>query len=170
MQLIISLLHRIDDFTDLVGRIISLLVIAMCVIILYEVVARYIFNNPTIWAHELTTFIFGGLILLGGSYTLRHRAHVNLDLLYRRLPLRPRAILDVCSHLFFFFFCGVLMWKGWEMAASSLVAGEHTMSKWAPPLFPVKVAIPLGAFLMLLQGLSKYIKDFLTAVTGKEIT
>ncbi len=160
------ILAAIDAINDRIGKAVSFLVIAIVGVMVYEVIARYVFDAPTKWAYETVTFILGAYAILGGAYALRHGAHVNMDILHSRLSPRRRAILDVITSVFFFLFCVVLLWKGSEWAARSIRLSEHTWSPWGPPVYPVKILIPIGAFLLLLQGLSKLIRDLLTAFTG----
>lgn len=144
--------HIIDSISERSGRIISYGAVLIMVIILWEIVARYAFNRPTVWAHELSQFIFGAFFMLAGAYALRHRAHVSMDMLYARQSVRTRAIMDVAASVLFFLFCGVLLWQGVILAWRALEIWERTYSAWAPPIFPVKLMIPIGAFLILLQG------------------
>ena len=160
------LLSIVDTISEASGRIISLLIIPMIGVIVYDAVARYAFNAPTNWAYETVTFMFAGLSIMGGAYVLLHRAHVNMDILYSRISPRKQAILDLVTSFFFFIFCGVLLWKGGQYAWTSLKLGEHTNSAFAPPLYVVKMAIPVGAFLILLQGAAKFVRDLTTVITG----
>jgi len=97
-------------------------------ITLYLVVLRYIFNSPTIWAFEVSNFLFGGIIILGGGYLLLHKGHVSVDIIYNRLSVRGKAILDLCTAPLFFLFVGVLMWQGIDMFWTSLSRWEHSPS------------------------------------------
>ena len=162
------LLAIIDTINDQTGKVISCLIVFMIVAMTYEVVARYVFNAPTIWARESAQFLQGGFTILGGAYVLRHGAHVNMDILYGRLSPRRRAIVDLITSSLFFLFCGVLLWQGIDYAWHSFSVGETTGSTWAPPEGFIKMTIPIGAFLIILQGLAKFIRDFMTAVTGVE--
>lgn len=161
-------LRIIDRISEWSGKSVSFLVIAIMGITVWEVVLRYVFNAPTIWAFDAAYLIFGAYGVLGGAYTLYLKGHVNVDILYGRLPLRARAIVDVVTSTFFFFFCGLLLWKGGVMAWDSLKIMEHASSAWSPPVYPIKLTIPIGASLLLLQGMAKFIRDLIVAVTGKE--
>ena len=159
----VNVLSTAENINHWAGQITLYLVFLLPAVMLYEVVLRYIFNSPTIWVFETSNFIFGGIILLGGGYLLLHRGHVSVDILYNRLSVRARAILDLCTSPFFFLFVGVLMWQGTDMFWTSISRWEHSPSVWAPPLWPVKLLIPVGCGLMLLQLIVKFIKDILTA-------
>jgi len=136
--------------------------------IVYDVVLRYVFNRPTIWSFDLSAYIFGAFFILGGAYTLRHRAHVNMDVIYLRLTPRTRAALDVVTSFLFFLFCGIMLWKGAEVAWHSIQIRETTATLWHPPVYIVRLVVPIGAFLILLQGLAKLIRDLHMVISGRE--
>ncbi|MCK4794857.1 MAG: TRAP transporter small permease subunit [Desulfobacteraceae bacterium] len=160
-------LHFIDSFSDWSGKIASVLVFGILGVLLYEIVARYLFNAPTLWAHETSGFIFGFYFLLGAAYCLRTKGHVSVDILYDRLSTRTQAILDVVTFVLFLAVCITLIWYGGKAAANSWRLNEHTSSLWGPPLYPLRTVVPIGALLLLIQGVGKFVRDFTTAVTGK---
>lgn len=162
-------LRCIDSINEFTGMAVRWLAMAMMAFIAYEVVSRYVFSAPTIWSTELNKLIFGSYIILIGGYVLRHDAHVSIDFVYVRLPLRARGILDLVTYLFFFFFVGMILVYGSAYAWESLIENEHSGSVWGPPLWPVKMMIPIGAALILLQGVARYIRSLYIAITGKEL-
>lgn len=168
MKVVKRFLHLVDAINEWVGDKDSWLIIVLVGIVVTEVIARYGFNRPLIWPHELSIFIFGAYMILAGGYVLLHRGHVNVDIFQRRFSLRTRAIMDLGTSAFFFLFCSLLVWKSTEMAWRSLMLREATQSVWAPPVYPIKIIIPIAAFLLLTQGLAKFIRDFSIAITGKQ--
>lgn len=168
MRKLIWLLNLIDNLSEWAGRAVSLLIPLIVFVMSYEVIARYGFNAPTKWSYEVSYFLAGTASIIGGAYALRHRAHVNVDIVYARFPSRGRAILDVVSSVLFFAFAGILVWKGWGFALKSLQFFERSDSLWAPPLYPFKIALFIGASLFFLQGLSKFVRDLTMAVTGRK--
>jgi len=170
MRLFISFIRFVDSLNDRVGKVFSFFIYAMVLILVYEVVMRYVFNSPTIWAHETSEFFYGAHFIVGGAFALRWGAHVNIDVIHRYFPLRTRAIVDLFTWLVFYIFCGVLLWHAVGMATESVKVMEYTDSVWGPPLWPVLLTIPLAAALILLQALTKTIKDTYTAITGREFT
>lgn len=159
-----SLLQIIDSVSEWSGKIFSLLAIVVVFIISYEVIARYAFGSPTKWAHESMTFLSGMLYILGGAYTLYVRGHVNVDVLYGRLSVRQRAILDLVTFPFFLAFAGVILWSGGILGWESVMRWEVSRSHWAPPLWPIRLMVPLGALLLLAQGLAKFVRDLSVAI------
>ncbi|MBN1383083.1 MAG: TRAP transporter small permease subunit [Deltaproteobacteria bacterium] len=166
MQKIIGVINAISEIS---GKILMWLPWILMAVIMWEIVLRNIFNRPTVWAHELSIMTFAVLTIMGGAYTLRYKAHVNMDLFYTRLSPRGKAILDVLTFPFFLLFCVIILWLGWEFAFRSVKVLEISQSDWAPPLWPVKLAIPLGAFLLLLQGIGNFLSDLYLAITGKGV-
>lgn len=161
-----KIIFGIGAINDRVGKAASLLVPILIVFETYEVLARYVFGRPTIWINELSAMLFGAFILLGGGYTLFHEGQANADILYGMLSKRKKALLDLVTFFFFLAFVGVLLWQGWNMAWRSLVALEHDSTEWAPPVYYFKLTLPIGAFLLLLQGIAKFLKDLIIVIKG----
>lgn len=137
---------------------------------LYEAIGRYILNSPTIWAHEFSQMLWGFYILLGGAYVLRHDAHVNFDLVQRRVSARVRAILDSFTYLIFFVLCIAILYYAIPFAWESVLRLEHSRTQWSPPVWPIKVFVPIAIFLILLQGVAKYIRSLYMSITGRELS
>jgi len=125
----------------------------------YEVLARYVFNSPTNWAHESMFLMFGMQYLIAGAYAYREDAHVRVDVIYALLPDRGKALCDLLTSVFFFIFAGTLLWTGWIFAADAVQVWEVSFTEWAIQYWPVKATIALGALLILLQGGAKLAKD-----------
>jgi TRAP-type mannitol/chloroaromatic compound transport system permease small subunit len=161
-----SMVRGIDVVNDWSGKLISFLIPVLIVFETYEVVARYAFGKPTIWINELSAMLFGAAMLIGGGYTLLHGSQANMDIVYNLFSKKGKAILDLITFFFFMAFVGILVVKGWEIAWRSLVTLEHDSTEWAPPLYYFKLTLPLGAFLLLLQGFGKFLKDLIILIKG----
>lgn len=164
---ILKCLKIIDKISDYSGKAVSVLIPITVLIMGYEVVARYVFNRPTLWVHELSVMFFGTFLIIGGAQTLLHGGHVNMDLLYSRLSVRGRAVLDLFTFPIFLAFMLVLLYKGGQAALHSVAMLEHASSQWAPPLYPFRLVLPLGALLLLLQGLAGFVRNLVTVVKGE---
>jgi len=160
------LINGIDFINDKTGKLVSYLIPALIVFETYEVFSRYVLGRPTIWISELSAMLFGGFILLGGGYTMLQDSQANMDIIYAKFSTRGKAILNMITFLFFICFVSVLLWKGWQMAWRSVLTQEHDSTQWAPPLYYFKMTLPLGAFLLMLQGISKFLKDLIIAIKG----
>lgn len=133
----------------------SLLVFVMVAAISYEVVARYFFDAPTVWALELSTLLLGPYFMLAGAYILHTAGHVNVDILYAKLPPRLAAMVDVGIYLVIVLICCVLIYQSIPVAMNSIDSGETSFSSWNPPIWPVKTLIPVAFSLLLLQSIAE---------------
>ncbi|KPK40904.1 MAG: hypothetical protein AMJ69_00630 [Gammaproteobacteria bacterium SG8_47] len=130
----------------------------------YEVMARYVFNSPTNWAHEGMFLMFGMQYLLAGGFCLRENAHVRVDVIYSQLSKRTQAILDVISSTFFFIFVITLLVTGWIFFHDAFSIKEVSFTEWAIQYWPIKFALPLGAVLLMIQGVAQLLKDIAVAL------
>jgi TRAP-type mannitol/chloroaromatic compound transport system permease small subunit len=169
LHFLTGFIRFVDNMNDWMGKIVSFLVYPVMLVLVCEVVMRYAFNKPTIWAHETSCMLYGAHFVLGGAYALRHDAFVNVEVFYMRFSKRTQAIIDLITWTMFYAFVGVLLWKSLPWALKSLSVFEFSDSTWGPAVWPVKWTIPLAAFFMLLQGMTKTIKDAFLALTGREI-
>jgi len=93
-----------------------------------------------------------------------------VDIFYSRFSTKNKAIIDIITFALFLLFCGMMLTYGGSLAWESLARFEHSRSAWNPPLYPVKLMIPLGAFLLLLQGIANLLRDNEAVITGGKIT
>ena len=164
MRAFVRVLEKIIDVS---GLILMWFPWVLTVIIVWELILRNVFNHPTIWAHEISVMVFGVLAITSGAYTLKERAHVNMDLFYLKLSERGKAIMDIIVFPAFFVFVIVILWLGWEFAIRAIALNERSISTWSPIIWPVKLMIPVGAFLLLIEGIALLLKNILT-LTSKE--
>jgi len=163
-----KVLHIIDVINDWVLKIFGWLAFPMLAVLLFEIISRYVFNEPTVWVHQTAEFLFGGYFILLGGYVLRIGQHVKTDIFYNRFSERGRAIVDICTFVLFLLLCMSLIWWGGEMAARSWQDNEHSEHIWAAPLYPAKTAIPVGGFLLFMQGMAKFARDIKTVIGRKQ--
>lgn len=169
-MILIRTVRIVNNISDWSGKFIAAPLLWCAIgVILYEVIIARLIFTPTMWAHELSLFFYGGFTIIAGAYTLRHRAHVNIDFFYNRLSLRGKAILDVVTASLFFIFCGLLLWMSIDFAWLSVQRWEISWSDWRPPVWPIKCVLVIGVSLLLLQGTAKFATDLFTAITGKGV-
>jgi len=165
-----SFLKGIDWLSEWSGRIFVWLIIPLTVVVVYEVVSRRFFNAPNIWATEVTNYIYGPHFMLVAAFTLLYQSHVSIDIIYGRFSPRTRGILDILTHLIFFFpFCIIVFTQGIVFAQTSWLIGETSDSAALRVVPLVKTVIPITFGLLLLQGLANFIRSIRLAVKGKEI-
>ena len=152
----------VDEINAWIGRITCSIILIVCAFILYEVLKRYLLNAPTIWVHESTQLLFGACAILAGGFILKQDAHIRVDIIYEKLSQRSRAMMDIVTFPVFFIYTATLLYFSAELAWDSVAKLEYSGSFWNPPIYPFKAMMPIGAFLLLLQGLHKLMKDILT--------
>jgi TRAP-type mannitol/chloroaromatic compound transport system permease small subunit len=133
----------------------------------YEVIARFVFNSPTNWVHESMFLMYGMQYMLCGAYAYREDQHVRVDVFYVKLSTRGKAIADIVTSVFFFIFMVTMAWTGARFALDAINNMEVSFTEWAIQYWPVKLMLPIGAFLMVLQGLSKLIKDIVLVTSRR---
>ena len=149
----------VDRVNSWVGRFFALSIFVVTLAVLYEVFARGMFGQATLWANETTIYLSAAAYVIGGGYALAHRRHVRIDVIYDRLSPRTRAKLDLFTFIFFFIYVGALIWVGGTLAWGSFLQGEGTGTPWNPRIWPVKFAIPIAGALLLLQGIANLLRD-----------
>lgn len=149
----------VDSINDRVGNVVCYFVLVATFIVAGDTIARYAFNSPTVGAFELTILVMAVYYLFGGAYALRYESHVKVDIIYTRMNRRKRAIVDlITAFLFFLYFCVILL-QGVGVAWKSLMLRETTGAPSWIPVYPVKLIFPIAAFLIVLQGIAKFIRD-----------
>jgi TRAP-type mannitol/chloroaromatic compound transport system permease small subunit len=160
--------RAIDWVSEHSGIFVALWTVNAVCVYFYEVISRYLFDAPTIWAHQASYLMFGMQYLLAGAFALLHGAHVRVDVLWVKLPPRGQIGMDIFTSTFFFIFALALIGTCWQFFANSLDMLERTDETWQVQFYPVKAVMVLGAVLLTLAGLSKLIKDVRMFVrTGK---
>ena len=159
----------IDRFTNWIGVAVSWLLVPMILGVTYEVAARYMFNAPTIWAFDLTYMLYGAVFMLGASYTLMKGAHIRTDMLWEKYSDRKKGWVDLLAYVLFFF-PGLLMifLTSVDDAWYSFQIGERSeQTAWRPIIYPFKAVVPVTALLLLIQGVSEFLKSVYAIRTGR---
>jgi TRAP-type mannitol/chloroaromatic compound transport system permease small subunit len=164
-----NLLFFVDKISSWIGQIFAWLILALTLLISWEVFARYVLNTPNPWAFDLMIMMYGTVIMMAGAYTLAKNGHVRGDVLYGFFPPRLQAGLDLLLY-FVFFIPGVvaLVWAGYTYAAESWAINEHsTLTASGPPLYPFKTIIPISGALLLMQGFVEIIRCIICLKQGE---
>lgn len=153
----------VDALNYRVGRVAMYLLFPMGAILLYSTVMRVIFGIPINWVMEMSQFMLSAYYLLGGAYSLQLDAHVRMDLFYGSMRPRTRAITDAFTILFVIFYLVVLFGGGISSTQYAIEYNQKNYTAWAPVMWPIKLIMTIGVFLMLLQAISTFFKDFAEA-------
>ena len=167
----IRLVRIIDKFTDTTGTWVAWLNVPLVAVVAWEVFARYLFNQPTIWSFELTYMLYGTIFMLGAAYALHKGAHIRTDFFFDKWSIRTKGVIDSIAYLVFFFpsiFVFMLV-SGGEGLYSYGINEESEQTPWRPYIWPFKLMVPLACLLLLIQGVSETIKSVWAARTGEEL-
>ena len=159
----------VDRLSTAIGKAFGWYILVLTFGVSYEVFVRYVLNNPTVWAYDLSYNMYGSLFIMAGAYTLARNAHVRGDVVYRMWKPRMQAGMDLALFLLFFF-PGVLAmtYSGFEYARESWRYME--LSVYSPadiPIFPLKTLIPAAGFTLILQGVAEVFRCIICLRTGQ---
>ncbi len=166
-----KLLNTIDWLSEKSGAIGKWFAFLLVLIGSFETIARHFFNAPTIWAYDSMCMAGGVVYMLGASYNYLHDSHTRVDLFYMRATPRKRALIDVICSLFLFFPLMIIMFKlsvTWAVKAWKINEVMFN-SFWYPPAAPYRTIFAIGLFLLILQGLARFIRDLYFVIRGEEI-
>ncbi|MGX0974528.1 TRAP-type mannitol/chloroaromatic compound transport system permease small subunit [Roseovarius sp. MBR-51] len=153
----IGFIRFADNLSAWFGKAFAWLIVLMAFGTGYEVVVRYVFNNPTAWALDVSFIMYGTLFMMGGAYTLSRGGHVRGDFLYRLWQPRNQAKVDLVLYIVFFF-PGIiaLIVSGWKYAARSWSYAEVSVNSPAGiPIYQFKTVIVAAGILLLIQGIAQ---------------
>ena len=164
-------MRYIDKLSEWSGKVFAWLIIPLIFGLVFEVIARYGFNAPTVWSYDMTYMLCGTLFMMGVAFTIRHNAHVRVDVFYNMLSPRKKSVLEICLYLIVFFPVTVVLFvKGVGYFWDSWVLRETAwLSPWRPIIYPFKAVLPVAALLMILQGMVEFIRNLIFAVRGKQL-
>jgi TRAP-type mannitol/chloroaromatic compound transport system permease small subunit len=181
MKFITSYILIVDTVNHRIGRIVMFGIFVMMAILLWSSISKTFFL-PSLWTLEVAQFAMVSYYILGGPYSIQMGSNVRMDLFYGEWSVRKKAQFDSITVLFLLFFLGVLLYGALGSTAYSLghygdeplqflskvATGlespgrlERSPTAWRPYLWPIKLVMCIGIFLMLLQAISELLKDII---------
>ncbi|WP_415155302.1 TRAP transporter small permease subunit [Maritalea sp.] len=153
--------RTVDAVNYRMGRIMMYFIFVMVAILLWSSISKT-FLLPSLWTLELAQFAMVAYYILGGPYSMQQGAHVRMDLFYGDWSARKKAQIDAITVLFLIFYLGVMLYGAYDSTSYSFQYGERSPTAWRPYLWPIKVVMFFGIFMMLLQSISELFKDIAT--------
>lgn len=168
----------IDVLSLWTGRLTCVLLVPLIFVMVFEVVSRTLFGTltgwgmnqtaidlglgPTLWAYDISRMLGGVIFMLAAGYALMRGVHIRADFLYRSWTPKNQATVDAVLYLLFYFPAMLLFfWTAADFWWAAFIRGETTMdSTWAPILWPARLAMPVGVFLLMLQGIPELFRAF----------
>ena len=164
-----KILRVIDSISDWTAKVISWFAIALIIVLVFDVVERYVFGGATVWAYETAVMLGATIYVMGWAYVHRLREHIRVDIFYVHLSLRKQVIIDIVGTLLFLLpllyvmidtsiFYMVRAWKIDEVLAETF---------WYPPAFPFRTMMVVGLSLFTIQVVAQFIRDLYLLVRNK---
>jgi TRAP-type mannitol/chloroaromatic compound transport system permease small subunit len=159
MNALLSIARLIDALTERIGRLAIWLVLVATLISAGNALARYALGESSNAWLEIQWYLFGAVFLLTAGYTLKHNGHVRIDIFYGRLGAKGQAWIDLIGGLLFLLpMAGLLAWLAWPMFMDAWTSHEMSPDAGGLVRWPVKLLLPLGFGLLVLQGVAEIIK------------
>jgi TRAP-type mannitol/chloroaromatic compound transport system permease small subunit len=160
---------KIDLANKWIGNVVCWIVIPLTFTMVYEVLARKLFNAPTMWAYDMSRFFYGALFMLGAGYALSKGVHIRADFLYRNFKIKNQGRIDFWLYLVFYFpGLTVFLYMSSIFLQESIMRGEKGMdTAWMPYMWPIKSCLWFGIVFLLVQGISELLKSYWAATKGK---
>lgn len=163
-----KLLRTMDSISGYTGGLLKWLCYALVLIVVIDVVARYVFRAPTVWAYDVSYMLGAVIYSLAWTYTQRYREHVRVDVVYTRLSPRKKAIIDALGTLFVFLPLVALLtvessrwaWKAW------LIKERMVETYWYPPAAPIRTVVALAFALLFFQLVAELTRRGYFAIKG----
>lgn len=165
----IRVISFIDNLSTWVGKAFAWCILILTFATCYEVFVRYVLNAPTVWAFDMSVQMYGALFMMAGAYTLSRNGHVRGDVVYRLLPVKVQASIDLTLYILFLL-PGVLalIVYGTGFAADSWRFGEVS---WNSPariqIYFFKTLIPIAGLMVLIQGVAEAMRCIHCLKTGQ---
>lgn len=166
LRLVCAGINRVVFF---VGFSASVLMPLLAITVAFEVFSRYVLGSPTIWAYDVSLFLFGYIAALGGALAQQKKAHINVDVIYLSVSARMRAIFNLLSYSLAIYFLSVVILISLEKYDEAVAFNYRRQSEWAPSMahFWIMMTVACGVFIV--QYISDLLQDVFFIVTGKAL-
>ena len=159
MQALLKLARMIDAVNERIGKLIVWLVLISVLISAGNAVMRKAFDISSNAFLEIQWYLFSAIFLLGASWTLLRNEHIRIDVISGRLSSRAQNWIDVFGIVFFLLpMAAIIMWLSWPVFTLAYTSGEMSSNPGGLIRWPVRLLVPVGFFLLVLQGLSELVK------------
>jgi TRAP-type mannitol/chloroaromatic compound transport system permease small subunit len=159
MNFLLSVSRLIDAANERIGRLVYWLVLAMVLVSAGNATSRYALSIASNAWLELQWYLFAAVFLLCAGYTLRHNEHIRIDVIAGRLSRRAQTWIDIFGTLFFLLpMAAYIAWLSWPIFMNAWNSNEVSGSAGGLIRWPVRLLVPVGFFLLSLQGVSELIK------------
>jgi len=159
----------IDKVVMITGKTAALMMPFLAFIVAFEVFSRYILDSPTIWAFDLSLFLFGYIAALGGAYAQQKRAHINVDILYNRMTPKTRSVFNLVTYSLGIFFLLIIISMSLGKYEEAIEFDYRRQSEWAPPMFHFWIMMIIACSLFIAQLGRDMIQEIYFIITNQMI-
>lgn len=159
----------IDAFSKAVGHAFSWCILVLTASTCYEVFMRYVLNNPTVWAFDMSYMLYGALFIMSGAYALSRGSHVRGDFIYRKWTPRTQARVDLVLYFLFYFpavFAMVFTGARYSFEATRILESSVN-SPAGVPVWPLKLLIFVAGLTLLIAGIAEVMRCILCIRNGR---
>lgn len=165
------LLEWIDSLNERCGKAVSWLILVLVAECAIDLILRKVTGRGLFWAFDMNYMIYGTQFMLAGAYTLKHNAHVRVDVIYNLFSPRGRAILECIFYICLLFPMSLFLinacWEHFTVAVAERMIG--IVSAWHPPIYPFKAVMPVTFALLFLQGVAIFVRSLATIIKVKGV-
>lgn len=161
--------RSIDAVVMLMGKAAACLMPILAFVVAFEVFSRYFLGKPTIWAYDLSLFMFGYIAALGGAYAQQKRAHINVDILYLSVSRKTRCVFNLISFSLGIFFLLVIISMSIGKFEEAIEFDYRSQSEWAPPMYHFWLMLVVASVLFIAQLGRDMLLDLYYLFTGQAL-
>lgn len=161
--------EKVDLIVKLVGYATSILMPILAFVVSFEVFSRYFLNRPTIWAFDLSLFLFGYIAILGGALAHQKKGHITVDILYKKVSKKTRCVFDLISFSLGIFFLVLIVYICFDKFQDAINFGTRRQSEWAPLMHHFWLMTMFACSLFILQLARDMISNIFYLVTGEQL-
>lgn len=166
-KILIKFCCTIDWVVRQAGLLASFIMPVLAFVVAFEVFSRYVLGSPTVWAFDLSLFMFGYLAALGGAYAQQQRAHINVDILYLKVSHKTRCIFNLVSFSLAIFFLVIIVMMSWGKYEEAIEFDYRRQSEWAPPMFHFWIMMMVASGLFIAQLARDMLAELYFLLTSK---
>lgn len=166
-----QILKACDWVSEWSGKAVSWLIFPLMFTITYEVILRYGFSAPTVWAFDMGYMIGGAMVSLGMGYVLFQKGHVRVDVMYDKFSSRVKLLVDfILTVLMFFPMMAIFIYTSWQYFILSWMRGERSgYGIWEPSLIPFRLIILAAWIILTIAGIAWFIRTTYSLFKGREL-
>lgn len=152
-----------------IGRTVPVLLPLLAGMVAFEVFARYVLGSPTIWVYDTSLFLFGYISSLGGAYAQQKKAHINVDIIYLKVPKYLRSIFNLITIVLAIGFLVLLAKMSFEKFTESMHYHYRTKSEWGPEVYHFWLMMTVSAVIFIAEYSAEFIENLFYVFTRRTL-